>query len=272
MTMTDTALAARAGAPAAVIAGAGEREKISIRNLDFYYGEARALKGISLPVYARKVTAFIGPSGCGKSTLLRILNRMYDLYPRQRAEGEVLLDGENILDRGIDLNQLRARVGMVFQNFNLWQHLSVLGNVMAGPRAVLGLSRADAEERAMALLERVGMHSFAAKYPGQLSGGQQQRVAIARALAMRPRVMLFDEATSALDPALVGEVLNVMTQLAAERMTMLVVTHEMRFARQVSDRIVFMAGGEILEQAPPEQFFSAPVHPLAREFVGTAGA
>jgi ABC-type polar amino acid transport system ATPase subunit len=233
------------------------------------FGASTVLHGVSLRVDEGQIIALIGPSGAGKSTLLRVVNQL-----ERHQQGCLTVDGESF---GADepetrLAGLRARVGMVFQNFNLWQHLSVLGNVMAGPRVVLGLSKAEAEERAMALLDRVGMHGFAAKYPGQLSGGQQQRVAIARALAMRPRVMLFDEATSALDPALVGEVLGVMTQLAAERMTMLVVTHEMRFARQVSDRIVFMAGGRIVEQAPPEQFFGAPEHALARAFVATAGA
>jgi ABC-type polar amino acid transport system ATPase subunit len=231
------------------------------------YGATTVLNNVSLRVDEGQVIALIGPSGAGKSTLLRVVNQL------ERQQGGILtVDGESFdgRDPAAKLAGLRARVGMVFQSFNLWQHLSVLGNVTAGPRAVLGLSRDDAAQRALALLDRVGMRQHADKYPSQLSGGQQQRVAIARALAMEPRVMLFDEATSALDPALVGEVLNVMTQLASERMTMLVVTHEMRFARQVADRIVFMAGGEILEQAPPEQFFTAPSHPLAQAFVATA--
>ena len=233
------------------------------------YGATTVLKDVSMRVDEGQIIALIGPSGAGKSTLLRVVNQL-----ERHTSGFLTVDGESFGsdEPAAKLARLRARVGMVFQNFNLWQHLSVLQNVTAGPRAVLGLSKGEAQERAMALLERVGMHGHAVKYPSQLSGGQQQRVAIARALAMQPRVMLFDEATSALDPALVGEVLNVMTQLASERMTMLVVTHEMRFARQVSDRIVFMAGGQILEQAPPEQFFTAPVHPLAREFVATAVA
>jgi glutamate transport system ATP-binding protein len=231
------------------------------------YGPTTVLNDVSLRVNEGQVIALIGPSGAGKSTLLRVVNQL-----ERHQEGFLTVDGESFdgTEAAGRLAGLRARVGMVFQNFNLWPHLSVLGNVTAGPRAVLGLSRGEAEARAMTLLQRVGMHSFALKYPSQLSGGQQQRVAIARALAMQPRVMLFDEATSALDPALVGEVLGVMTQLASEKMTMLVVTHEMRFARKVSDRIVFMAGGEILEQAPPEQFFTAPEHPLARTFVATA--
>jgi ABC-type polar amino acid transport system ATPase subunit len=167
---------------------------------------------------------------------------------------------------------LRAKVGMVFQSFNLWPHLSAIQNVMEGPRSVLKLPRAEARERAVELLARVGLADFHDKYPAQLSGGQQQRVAIARALAMRPRVMLFDEATSALDPALVNDVLDVMAALAAQRTTMLVVTHEMRFARQVADRIVFMAGGAILEEAPPELFFTQPQHPQARAFVASLGS
>jgi general L-amino acid transport system ATP-binding protein len=233
------------------------------------YGTTTVLDDVSLRVDEGQVIALIGPSGAGKSTLLRVVNQL-----ERHQRGFLTVDGESFdgNDPQDKLAGLRARVGMVFQNFNLWPHLSVLGNVMAGPRAVLGVPRAQAEARAIALLERVGMHAHARKYPTQLSGGQQQRVAIARALAMQPRVMLFDEATSALDPALVGEVLNVMTQLAAERMTMLVVTHEMRFARRVADRIVFMAGGRIVEQSPPEQFFNAPTHPLAQSFVATAAA
>ncbi len=240
---------------------------IELDGIDKTFGATRVLTNVSLRVNEGQVIALIGPSGAGKSTLLRVVNQL-----ERHQKGFLTVDGESFdgSEPAARLAGLRARVGMVFQNFNLWPHLSVLGNVTSGPRAVLGLSRAEAESRAMTLLQRVGMHGFALKYPSQLSGGQQQRVAIARALAMQPRVMLFDEATSALDPALVGEVLNVMTQLASEKMTMLVVTHEMRFARKVSDRIVFMAGGEILEQAPPEQFFTTPVHPLARTFVATA--
>jgi len=233
------------------------------------YGATTVLNNVSLRVNEGQVIALIGPSGAGKSTLLRVVNQL-----ERHQQGFLTVDGESFdgTEKPARLAGLRARVGMVFQNFNLWPHLSVLANVTSGPRAVLGLSRAEAESRAMTLLQRVGLHGHALKYPSQLSGGQQQRVAIARALAMQPRVMLFDEATSALDPALVGEVLGVMTQLASEQMTMLVVTHEMRFARKVADRIVFMAGGEIVEQAPPEQFFTAPDHPLACAFVATAAS
>ncbi len=229
-----------------------------------YYGDVPVLKNINLRVDEGDVVGVIGPSGAGKSTLLRVVNQL-----EQHQSGTLRIAGETVEAKAgsRELALLRAKVGMVFQNFNLWPHLSVLDNIMTGPRCVLGLPRQEAETRALALLERVGLKAFSDKYPGQLSGGQQQRVAIARALAMKPRVMLFDEATSALDPALVGEVLEVMTQLALERMTMLVVTHEMRFARQVANRIVFMAGGEILEEGPPVTFFSAPQHPIARKFV-----
>jgi len=232
-----------------------------------YFGASQVLKDITLRVNEGEMVGIIGPSGAGKSTLLRVGNQL-----ERHQSGTLRIDGETIEANASSrkLALLRSRVGMVFQNFNLWSHLSVLQNVMVGPRAVLGLTAEEARLRALELLERVGMRPFHDKYPGQLSGGQQQRVAIARALAMRPRVMLFDEATSALDPALVGEVLDVMTQLASERMTMLVVTHEMRFARQVADQIVFMAAGQILEQAPSKEFFAAPRHPQAQVFLSKA--
>jgi ABC-type polar amino acid transport system ATPase subunit len=232
-----------------------------------HFGASPVLKDVTLRVHEGEVIGIIGPSGAGKSTLLRVANQL------ERHQGGTLrIDGETIeaYAGSGKLALLRSKVGMVFQNFNLWPHLSALQNVMTGPRIVLGLSADEAQQRALELLERVGLRQFRDKYPGQLSGGQQQRVAIARALAMRPRVMLFDEATSALDPALVGEVLEVMTQLAAERMTMLVVTHEMRFARQVAHQIVFMARGEILEQSPAKDFFAAPRHPEAQQFVAKA--
>jgi ABC-type polar amino acid transport system ATPase subunit len=229
-----------------------------------HFGAGPVLKEVTLRVNEGEVVGVIGPSGAGKSTLLRVVNQL-----ERHQSGTLRIDSETIEANAGSrkLAQLRSKVGMVFQNFNLWSHLSVSQNVMLGPRTVLGVSADEARSRALQLLERVGMREFHGKYPGQLSGGQQQRVAIARALAMRPRVMLFDEVTSALDPALVGEVLEVMTQLASERMTMLVVTHEMRFARQVADRIVFMAGGQILEQASPEEFFATPRHPEAQTFV-----
>ena len=230
------------------------------------YGDTPVLKGVSLTVAEGEIVAVIGPSGAGKSSLLRIVNQL-----ERHHGGELRIAGERIDPQcGVAaLAALRARVGMVFQSFNLWPHLTAIENVMEGPRIVQRQSRAQAEARARALLERVGLLGSRDKYPSQLSGGQQQRIAIARALAMAPRVMLFDEATSALDPALVKDVLDVMTSLAAERMTMLVVTHEMRFAREVADRIVFMAAGEILEEAPPEEFFTQPRHPLAQRFVAS---
>ena len=230
------------------------------------YGANTVLKDVNLTVEEGEIVALIGPSGAGKSTLLRVVNQL-----ERHQSGELRIDGERIEPRAgaAALAALRAKVGMVFQSFNLWPHLTALANVMEGPRTVLHLPRAEAEKRAIGLLERVGLGAHRDHYPAQLSGGQQQRVAIARALAMQPRVMLFDEATSALDPTLVQDVLDVMTALAAERMTMLVVTHEMRFARDVADRIVFMAAGEVLEVAPPGEFFAAPRHPLAQRFVAS---
>ena len=228
-----------------------------------HYGTTPVLRDIDLAVDAGETLAIVGPSGAGKSTLLRVVNQL-----ERHDAGTLQIDGETIvLQSPAALARLRARVGMVFQAFNLWPHMTALENVMEGPRTVLKLTRDEAAERASALLARVGLADFHDRHPARLSGGQQQRVAIARALAMQPRVMLFDEATSALDPALVNDVLEVMASLAAERMTMLVVTHEMRFARRVADRVVFMADGEILEIAAPEAFFSAPQHPRARTFV-----
>ena len=242
-------------------------EKILVRNLNFYYGENKALKSISVPLYERKVTAFIGPSGCGKSTLLRILNRIYSLYPHQRAEGEVLLDGSNILDPGQDLNLLRARIGMVFQNFELFPHLKIIDNLCLAQEKVLGRGREEAKANGVRLLDRVGLKVQAEKYPAQLSGGQQQRVAIARALAMDPIAMLFDEPTSALDPEMISEVLDVMVDLARDGMTMMVVTHEMGFARKVANRVIFMDSGEIVEDAPKEDFFGKPRSDRAQKFL-----
>ena len=228
------------------------------------FGTTAVLKNINLRVAEGEVLAIIGPSGAGKSTLLRTINQL-----ERHQEGTIRVDGEVVDARSSakDLMALRRRVGMVFQNFNLWPHLSAIQNVMEGPLMALGLSKAEARDRAASLMERVGLGDFHDKYPSQMSGGQQQRVAIARALAMRPRVMLFDEATSALDPELVGEVLDVMTQLASEKMTMLAVTHEMGFAKHVASRVVFMAHGEILETERPEVFFEAPKHPRAATFL-----
>ena len=248
-----------------------QKIRIDIRNLNFYYGKTHALKGISVPLYDRKVTAFIGPSGCGKSTLLRVLNRIYELYPNQYAKGEVLLDGENILTGGQDLNLLRAKIGMVFQNFELFPHLTVQRNVSIGPTTVLKMARDAADARATELLRKVGLADKADKHPTALSGGQQQRVAIARALAMQPDVMLFDEPTSALDPETIGEVLGVMKALADEGMTMVVVTHEMEFAKRVADWVVVFDKGRVIEQGPPKQIFEAPLVPRTRDFLSHLG-
>jgi ABC-type polar amino acid transport system ATPase subunit len=241
---------------------------IELDGIEKSYGSTRVLKGACLSVAEGEIVAVIGPSGAGKSSLLRVVNQL-----ERHQGGELRIDGVRV-EAGdtASLAALRRQVGMVFQQFNLWPHLSALQNVMEGPRTVLRLPRDESHARALALLERVGLGAHRDKFPAQLSGGQQQRVAIARALAMQPRVMLFDEATSALDPTLVQDVLDVMTALAADRMTMLVVTHEMRFAREVADRIVFMAGGEILEVAPPDVFFDHPIHPLARRFVASVSS
>jgi ABC-type polar amino acid transport system ATPase subunit len=232
-----------------------------------WFGKSQVLREITLQVEEGQTVSIVGPSGAGKSTLLRIVNQL-----ERHQSGALRVDGQQIeANAGSStLVPLRSKVGMVFQNFNLWAHLSVLENVMLGPTVVQKVSREAAAARAMALLDRVHLREYCDKYPGQLSGGQQQRVAIARALAMQPRVMLFDEVTSALDPAMVGEVLSVMTSLAAERMTMLVVTHEMRFAKEISDQIVFMVAGRIVEQAPPEEFFERPREEEAKRFVSGA--
>ena len=237
---------------------------IQLAGVQKRYGDVVVLDGIDLDVRAGEVLGVIGPSGAGKSTLLRVVNQL-----ERHDRGSLMIDGERIDPHWGNrrLARIRGKVGMVFQSFNLWPHLSVRQNVALAPRLVLRMTRDEASDRATALLDRVGLAGHADKYPGQLSGGQQQRVAIARALGMRPRVMLFDEATSALDPALVGEVLDVMADLAAGGMTMLVVTHEMRFARRVSSRILFMADGRIAEDASPGGFFDAPKTSEAKAFL-----
>ena len=238
---------------------------VSFQGVCKRFGTTQVLRDITLEIEEGEVVAIIGPSGAGKSTLLRCVNQL-----ERHDSGRILIDGEAIGSgqRMRDLARLRTRVGMVFQSFNLWPHLSALGNVMEGPRQVLKLPRAEAEARALSLLDRVGLSAHAGKYPAHLSGGQQQRVAIARALAMQPRVMLFDEATSALDPELVGEVLSVMAKLAAEGMTMIVVTHEMGFAREVAHRVVLMADGAVVEQGHPASFFEAPREARSQAFLG----
>jgi glutamate transport system ATP-binding protein len=228
-----------------------------------HFGSLHALKDIELSVARGEVVVVIGPSGSGKSTLCRTINRLETI-----DEGSITLDGTPLPDEGKALAKLRAEVGMVFQSFNLFAHKTILENVSLGPIKVRGLSKADAETKARELLDRVGVGHQAAKYPAQLSGGQQQRVAIARALAMEPKVMLFDEPTSALDPEMIKEVLDVMVDLAKQGMTMIVVTHEMGFARTAGDRVVFMADGAIVEENTPEEFFTHPKSDRAKDFLG----
>ena len=235
---------------------------IMFNQVNKWYGEYQALTELSAEIRTGEVVVVCGPSGSGKSTLIRTVNR---LEPIQN--GQILFEGHDINGTSTRLNQLRTRIGFVFQNFNLFPHISVLENVMISPMKVLGVRRSQAKKEAMALLERVGLAHKAEAYPLQLSGGQQQRVAIARALAMKPPVMLFDEPTSALDPEMVGEVLSVMRGLAQEGMTMMCVTHEMNFARVVADTIWFMDEGKILEKAPPERFFTQPGHARAQRFL-----
>jgi polar amino acid transport system ATP-binding protein len=228
------------------------------------YGSFQALVDINADVARSEVVVVCGPSGSGKSTLIRTVNRLEEIQT-----GSILFDGQDVHAkmRSKELNHLRSRIGFVFQSFNLFPHLSALENVALSPVTVNGVKREVAREKAMQLLDRVGLAAKAGSYPGQLSGGQQQRVAIARALAMEPPAMLFDEPTSALDPEMVGEVLAVMKALAADGMTMMCVTHEMGFAREVADRVWFMDGGRILEEADPESFFSRPQHPRAQRFL-----
>jgi polar amino acid transport system ATP-binding protein len=235
---------------------------IKIESVNKWYENYHALADVNLTVAKGEVVVICGPSGSGKSTLIRTLNRLEEI-----KSGSISIEGRDIHAAGIDVNRLRAGIGFVFQSFNLFPHLSVLRNITIGPMKLLGLGRQEAEERARTLLGKVGLEHKASAMPAELSGGQQQRVAIARALAMNPPVMLFDEPTSALDPEMVGEVLNVMKGLAHEGMTMLCVTHEMGFAREVSDRVVFMDAGRIVEVATPDQFFRSPTHPRAVKFL-----
>ena len=231
-------------------------------NIDKYYGDTHVLKEVSLAVDEQDVCVVIGPSGSGKSTLLRCANRLEEIQA-----GEIRLDGTALTHPEADINVLRQRIGMVFQSFNLFPHKTAVENVTLAPRKVKGIDDETAHEEGMAILEDVGMSGHADAYPNQLSGGQQQRIAIARALAMDPRVMLFDEVTSALDPELVGEVLEVMRALAEEGMTMMVVTHEMGFAREVGDKIVLMADGKVVETGEPKAFFENPQTDRAQQFL-----
>ncbi|WP_157502234.1 amino acid ABC transporter ATP-binding protein [Leucobacter celer] len=235
---------------------------VVVENVQKHYGEFQALTDIDLTIDKGEVVVIIGPSGSGKSTLCRSINRLETI-----TSGSIRVDGKELPAEGKELAKLRAEVGMVFQSFNLFAHLTILENVTLGPIKVRGLSKADAEREAMQLLTRVGVEKQASKLPAQLSGGQQQRVAIARSLAMHPKVMLFDEPTSALDPEMINEVLDVMIGLAKEGMTMVVVTHEMGFARKAADRVVFMADGQVVEQATPEEFFTNPKSGRAKDFL-----
>ena len=235
---------------------------IELRHVDKHFGDLHVLKDVSLSVGKGEVVVVIGPSGSGKSTLCRAINRLETI-----DSGEILIEGKPLPQEGRELAAMRAELGMVFQSFNLFAHMSILQNVTLGPVEVLGLSKAEAEQRAMGLLDRVGVASQANKVPAQLSGGQQQRVAIARSLAMHPKAMLFDEPTSALDPEMINEVLDVMVDLARQGMTMIVVTHEMNFARRVADRVVFMADGAIVEEGAPDAFFDHPQSQRARDFL-----
>ena len=237
---------------------------IELRHVDKHFGSLHVLKDINLCVKKGEVVVIIGPSGSGKSTLCRTINRLETI-----DSGEILIDGETIPQEGKDLARLRSKVGMVFQSFNLFAHKTILDNVTMGPTNVLKVPQKQARQEAMRLLKRVGVDSQASKVPAQLSGGQQQRVAIARSLAMHPDAILFDEPTSALDPEMIGEVLDVMTELAREGMTMLVVTHEMNFARRVASRVIFMDGGSIVEENTPDAFFSSPQTQRARDFLNS---
>ena len=235
---------------------------IEFRNVNKWFGDFHVLKNVNETVEKGEVLVICGPSGSGKSTLVRCVNRLENV-----DQGEIVINGQTVTDKAQDLNALRAEIGIVFQQFNLYPHLTVLKNITLAPMKVKKTSKDEAEKTALRLLERVGIGNQAHKFPMELSGGQQQRVAIARALAMQPQIMLFDEPTSALDPEMINEVLNVMKDLARDGMTMLCVTHEMGFAREVADRVIFMDHGEILERGTPEHFFTTPEHERTKAFL-----
>lgn len=237
---------------------------IEVNNLEKHYGTLHALDGINAKIYKGEVVVIIGPSGSGKSTLLRSLNLL-----EHPTSGEIIFEGVNMLNKSVDINVHRQKMGMVFQHFNLFPHMTIMKNITIAPMKLLKLSKEEAEKNATELLKRVGLEDRASAYPSQLSGGQKQRIAIVRALCMKPDVMLFDEPTSALDPEMVGEVLEVMKALAKEGMTMVVVTHEMGFAKEVADRVIFMADGKILETGTPEQIFSSPKSDKAKQFLSS---
>ena len=239
-----------------------ENVKIHVAHLKKNFGKLEVLKDVSTDIYEGEVVVIIGPSGSGKSTFLRCMNRLEDI-----TGGTVIVDGCDITDKKTDINRVRENVGMVFQHFNLFNNMNVLRNLTLAPVDLKKADKQTAQERAVKLLERVGLADKAQAYPSQLSGGQKQRVAIARALAMNPDIMLFDEPTSALDPEMVGEVLEVMKELAREGMTMVIVTHEMGFAREVADRVLFMDGGYIVEEGTPDEVFSHPQHARTKDFL-----
>ena len=245
-------------------AGADNRPLVELTHVEKHYGDLHVLKDINVTVRKGEVLVIVGPSGSGKSTMCRTINRLETI-----DSGEILIEGEPLPQEGKNLARMRAELGMVFQQFNLFAHMTVLQNVMLGPVDVLGVSKEEARERAMDLLSRVGVAEQADKVPAQLSGGQQQRVAIARSLAMQPKAMLFDEPTSALDPEMINEVLEVMVRLAQKGMTMIVITHEMNFARRVADRVVFMADGQIVETGTPDEFFDHPQTKRAQDFLNS---
>lgn len=244
--------------------GTMEESLIMVRRLEKHYGDLHALDGVSMNIEKGEVVVIIGPSGSGKSTFLRSLNLL-----EMPTSGEIIFEGVNMLDKHVDINIHRQKMGMVFQHFNLFPHMTIMKNVTLAPMKLLKTSREEAEKKAMELLTRVGLADRANAYPSQLSGGQKQRIAIVRALCMEPDVMLFDEPTSALDPEMVGEVLDVMKSLAKAGMTMAVVTHEMGFAKEVADRVVFMADGKILETGTPEEIFSHPKTDKAKQFLAS---
>ncbi len=239
-----------------------DRPLIEIKDLAKSFDKVKALKNISTSIHSGEVVFIVGPSGSGKSTFLRCMNRL-----EEATEGQVIFEGVDIMDKKTDIDRHRQKMGMVFQHFNLFPHLTIKENITLAPRKLKGLAAAEADKRAMELLERVGLPDKADTYPAMLSGGQKQRIAIARALAMDPDVMLFDEPTSALDPEMVGEVLEIMGELAKGGMTMVVVTHEMGFAKEVASRVLFMADGEVLEDAPPQEFFENPKNPRLKDFL-----
>lgn len=239
-----------------------ENSKVQVTDLHKYYGKLEVLKGIDMTVKQGEVVSLIGPSGSGKSTFLRCINLL-----ETPTKGSIVVDGKEITDKKADINKLRQHIGMVFQHFNLFPHKTILENVTLAPIKLKKMPQKEAEDAALDLLRRVGIEDKASVYPSTLSGGQKQRVAIARSLAMNPQVMLFDEPTSALDPEMVGEVLDVMKNLAKEGMTMVVVTHEMGFAKEVANRVLFMADGVILEEGTPEEIFEHPQHERTKAFI-----